>query len=100
MPTYDYVCSNCGYETEVVHSVHGSGPSTCPRCGALLKKAISAPAVHFKGGGWARKERSIPGKPVRSDTKEAAAATSEWSESPAAGPSTQPAAEPAKKDAD
>jgi putative FmdB family regulatory protein len=99
MPTYDYVCPNCGYETEVVHSVHGAGPSTCPQCGGPLKKAISAPAVHFKGGGWARKERSIPGKPGRSETKDAGTTSSEPSEAGAA-PAKPPAPEPAKKDAD
>ncbi len=58
MPTYDYVCTNCGHRMEVTHSIHGSGPSECPNCGGLMKKAVTAAAVHFKGSGWARKERS------------------------------------------
>lgn len=57
MPTYDYVCSACGYELEVVHGVHGHGPSACPRCGGPMRKSFSAPAIHFKGSGWAKKER-------------------------------------------
>ena len=57
MPTYDYICTACGYEIEVIHSVHGEGPA-CPKCGARMRKAISALAVHFKGTGWARKDRS------------------------------------------
>jgi putative FmdB family regulatory protein len=58
MPLYDYVCANCGHEVEIMHSVHGDGPTACPVCGGPMKKAIVAPAVHFKGSGWARKERS------------------------------------------
>ena len=58
MPLYDYVCTNCGHEVEVMHSVHGHGPSVCSVCGGPMKKAIVAPAVHFKGSGWARKESS------------------------------------------
>ena len=58
MPLYDYVCTNCGHEIEVMHSVHGHGPSACSVCGGPMKKAIVAPAVHFKGSGWARKESS------------------------------------------
>jgi putative FmdB family regulatory protein len=58
MPLYDYLCANCGHEVEVMHSVHGHGPAACPVCGGQMKKAIVAPAVHFKGSGWARKDRS------------------------------------------
>jgi putative FmdB family regulatory protein len=58
VPTYDYVCTVCGHRAEVVHPLHGHGPSACSRCGAAMKKAFAAPAVHFKGSGWARKERA------------------------------------------
>lgn len=58
MPTYDYVCSSCGHRIEVMHSVHGHGPSRCPRCGGAVRQAYTPPAVHFRGTGWARKERS------------------------------------------
>jgi putative FmdB family regulatory protein len=62
VPTYDYVCSACGHEIEVVHGVHGHGPSHCPVCGGTMRKSISAPAVHFKGSGWAKKERAGSGR--------------------------------------
>jgi putative FmdB family regulatory protein len=58
MPVYDYDCAACGRRIEVVHGVHAPGPTHCPTCGSgPLRKAISAPAVHFKGSGWAKKER-------------------------------------------
>ena len=69
MPTYDYVCTACGHEMEVVHSVHAEGPSGCPKCGARMRKAIVPLAVHFKGGGWARKDRGS-GKAGRSGSRE------------------------------
>jgi putative FmdB family regulatory protein len=69
MPLYDYVCADCGHEVEIMHSVHGHGPTACPVCGGPMKKAIVAPAVHFKGSGWARKERSgSSSKPSRSSS--------------------------------
>ncbi len=43
---------------EVMHSVHAHGPAACPVCGGAMKKAYAPPAIHFKGTGWARKERS------------------------------------------
>ena len=60
MPIYDYVCSNCRHVTEVIHGIQESGPRFCPACGAegTLTKAFSAPTVHFKGSGWAKKDRS------------------------------------------
>lgn len=58
MPLYDYDCSACGRRFEVVHGVHVEGPTVCPICGkGPIRKAISAAAVHYKGSGWAKKER-------------------------------------------
>jgi len=58
MPLYDYDCAACGRRIEVVHGVHAPGPTHCPNCGGgPLRKAITAAAVHFKGSGWAKKER-------------------------------------------
>ena len=57
MPTYDYVCSACGHRMEVVHGIHGHGPERCPVCGAAMRKAFVVPTVHFKGSGWAKKDR-------------------------------------------
>ena len=58
MPVYDYDCASCGRRFEVVHGVHADGPTTCPLCGkGPVRKAISAAAVHYKGSGWAKKER-------------------------------------------
>jgi putative FmdB family regulatory protein len=80
MPTYDYVCTSCGEKIEVIHSVHGHGPSACPRCGSAMKKAFSAPAVVYKGTGWARKEGS-------GGRKSAKSSSSEGSSEPATPPS-------------
>ena len=56
MPAYDYDCAACGRRFEVVHGVHVDGPTTCPLCGkGPVRKAISAPAIHYKGSGWAKK---------------------------------------------
>ena len=58
MPLYDYDCAACGRRFEVIHGVHADPPASCPLCGSgPVRKAISAPTVHFKGSGWAKKER-------------------------------------------
>lgn len=60
MPIYDYVCSNCRQLTEVIHGIDAPGPRFCPACGAegTLHKTFAPPTVHFKGSGWAKKDRS------------------------------------------
>ena len=57
MPIYDYACTRCGRVVEVVHGVNGQGPTACETCGGPMKKLLSSPAVHFKGSGWAKKDR-------------------------------------------
>ena len=60
MPTYDYICSNCGRTTEIVHAINAGPPAACPACAAVgtLRKAFNPPTIHFKGSGWAKKDRS------------------------------------------
>jgi putative FmdB family regulatory protein len=58
LPLYDYDCAACGRRFEVIHGVHADSPAVCPLCGSgPVRKAISAPTVHYKGSGWAKKER-------------------------------------------
>jgi putative FmdB family regulatory protein len=54
MPIYDYVCTACGRRDEVWHGINESGPDTCGTCGGRMRKALSPPAIHFKGSGWAK----------------------------------------------
>ena len=58
MPTYDYACLDCSRVVEVIHGVHAHGPDRCQWCGGPMKKLLSAPTVHFKGSGWAKKDAS------------------------------------------
>jgi putative FmdB family regulatory protein len=69
MPLYDYDCSACGRRFEVVHGVYAEGPTVCPICGkGPIHKAIAAPAVHFKGTGWAKRDRRATATPGTSKT--------------------------------
>jgi putative FmdB family regulatory protein len=102
MPIYEYVCDN-GHRFDVIHGIHDSGPSECPVCGSTgVRKAFAAPAIHFKGSGWAKKDRSATSKAGSgsADTKPAetpAAATSDSSGSETASSSTTATKEPASK---
>src|SRR5215467_3423532 len=52
MPIYEYVCGSCTKKTEVIQRVNEPPLKVCPHCGGKLKKAISAPAIQFKGSGF------------------------------------------------
>ena len=89
MPIYDYVCSNCGHLTEVVHGIHESGPKFCPNCGAegTMTKAFAPPTIHFKGSGWAKKDRSsaASGRSSSSSKKDDKAAAGSGADSGSTG---------------
>lgn len=79
MPIYDYRCSACGHLTEVVHGINDHGPRFCPECGAegTMSKGFTLPAIHFKGSGWAKKDRSAASSSkstAEADTKESSKA--------------------------
>jgi putative FmdB family regulatory protein len=74
VPIYDYLCSNCGERTEVIHGISAPGPRFCPVCGAegTLRKAFVVPSVHFKGTGWAKKDRSTASTKARAKSESGA----------------------------
>jgi len=54
MPTYEYICENCGYEFEQFQSITARPLRKCPECGkANLKRLIGCGSgVIFKGSGF------------------------------------------------
>jgi putative FmdB family regulatory protein len=95
MPIYEYVCIACGRRIDVVHSISGTGPATCEVCGGAMKKALSAPAIHFKGSGWAKKDArsaaTAAAKPAATDApKEGAAASTGAASTDGEGPAAKP----------
>lgn len=79
MPIYDYGCVTCQHVVEVIHRIEEFGPRFCPACGAegAMRKGFTTPAVHFKGSGWAKKDRSTSSSPSKSGaSKPTADATS------------------------
>lgn len=52
MPTYEYVCRDCGHHLEVVQSFRDEPLQTCERCQGALRKVFSAAGIIFKGSGY------------------------------------------------
>ena len=53
MPFYEYKCSSCGYEEEVLQKISDKPLKKCAECGkSTMKKMVSAAAFRLKGSGW------------------------------------------------
>ncbi len=53
MPIYEFTCSSCEKELELILKVSQANLETCPECGAEgLKKKASKTSFTLKGGGW------------------------------------------------
>ena len=53
MPTYEYICKNCGYEFEEFQSISAEPIRICPKCKGRVERKISAGAgLVFKGSGF------------------------------------------------
>jgi putative FmdB family regulatory protein len=54
VPTYQYVCTNCGEDIEVVQKFSDPSLSTHEACGGKLRKVYSPVGIVFKGSGFYR----------------------------------------------
>ena len=81
MPIYEYVCSKCARQFEVIQKFSDNPLKTCSECKGKLNKIISQSSFQLKGAGWyvtdyagksktAKKEESKSGtdSTVKSDT--------------------------------
>ena len=53
MPTYEYLCEDCGKTFETTQRITEPALDKCILCGgSSVKRLISPTAFHLKGGGW------------------------------------------------
>lgn len=66
MPTYEFVCTECGNRIEVMQRIGDEPPTTCEVCGGILRKVFLPAGIVLKGSGF-----------YRTDSRSAAKAASE-----------------------
>lgn len=80
MPTYQYRCTECGRDTEMVQAFTDAPLTECPHCGGRLRKQYGAVGVVFKGSGFyrtdSRRSENGDGKSAGTTKKDAPATTS------------------------
>lgn len=105
MPIYDYHCTACGVDSEVMHKISDPPATECPECGKpALVKQVSAAGFRLSGGGWYEtdfkksgdKQKNLAGDtagkadaPAKTETP--APSTPAATEKPAASPKTDAA---------
>ncbi len=52
MPIYEYKCSNCDREFEVVQKITDEPLQVCKYCSGKLQRLISLTNFQLKGRGW------------------------------------------------
>ena len=52
MPIYEYRCSECGKEFEIMQKITDDPLSQCISCQGNVQKLISNTSFHLKGTGW------------------------------------------------
>jgi putative FmdB family regulatory protein len=52
MPLYEYQCDACGHRFEKIQKFSDALETTCPKCGGVVHKLMSSPAIQFKGSGF------------------------------------------------
>jgi len=80
MPTYDYVCANCGHTLEVFQPISAKPLKKCPVCGkmTLQRKIGAGAALIFKGSGFYEtdyKRKATETKPETGGAKDSGTGT-------------------------
>ncbi|MGF7234888.1 MAG: FmdB family zinc ribbon protein [Frankia sp.] len=80
MPTYQYRCTTCKNDLEVVQSFTDASLTECPSCAGPLRKVFGNVGVVFKGTGFYKTDSRTAGKSdVAKDRQKDVSATTDSS---------------------
>ena len=72
MPIYEYQCSQCGHQLEILQAMSDSPLSICPHCQATaLTKLISNTTFQLKGTGWYKTDYATKPKAAETNNPDA-----------------------------
>lgn len=82
MPTYQYTCTECGEQVEVVQKFTDDPLTVCTACGGRLRKVFSPVGIVFKGSGFYRtdsRKAAASDGPAKKDKEPAGSKSSDSS---------------------
>ncbi len=84
MPIYEYRCSSCGVQKDVMQKISDMPLTVCPACGkSTFSKQLSAAGFQLKGSGWYATDFKSSGSKPESKSESATSTVS--STTPTAG---------------
>jgi putative FmdB family regulatory protein len=101
VPTYQYVCTECGDQVEAVQKFTDDPLTVCDNCGGKLRKVFSPVGIVFKGSGFYRTDsRSGSSSSTVSSSSSSADSSSSSSDSSSAKSSTSDSGSSSAKTSD
>ena len=92
MPRYDYRCTQCAVEFELVQKFSEAGQGECPTCGGAGQRVFHAVPVIYKGSGFYTTDYGRPKRPAENaESKESSSESSSASQSGGDGGDSQSA---------
>ena len=92
MPRYDYRCTQCAVEFELVQKFSEAGQAECPTCGGAGQRVFHAVPVIYKGSGFYTTDYGRPKRPAENaESKESSSESSSTSKSGGDGGDSQSA---------
>ena len=70
MPRYDYKCSDCSHEFELVQTFVEAGSGVCPQCSGKGQRVYHAVPVIYKGSGFYTTDYGRPKPPAENGSSE------------------------------
>ncbi len=98
MPTYQYACTECGDQLEMVQRFSDDPLTVCPACSGRLRKVFSPVGIVFKGSGFYRNDSRSGNGSKDAKISEPSAGSGAKSEGSGDQADTKPAAASSVKD--
>lgn len=81
MPTYSYLCTECGDRFDKVQAFTDDALTTCEKCSGRLRKLFNSVGVVFKGSGFYRTDSREAGKKTNGSSGESSGSNGSGSDS-------------------
>ena len=81
MPRYDYRCTECSAEFELVQKFSEAGQGECPSCGGAGQRVFHAVPVIYKGSGFYTTDYGRPKRPVEKEESKSSSESASSSDS-------------------
>jgi putative FmdB family regulatory protein len=94
VPTYQYACTECGGQLEVVQKFSDDPLTVHEACGGKLRKVFSPVGIVFKGSGFYRTDSRGGTSPTAAAATDAGSSSAGPDSKPSSGPDSKPSPSP------